>query len=40
MYDEYEVCWFDGQYSTQDCELCPYKHECSGYEGDDAEDED
>ena len=34
---EYETCWLTGNYIDQDCELCPHKGECSGY---DDEDED
>ena len=31
--DEYEECWQLGEYKEQDCEECPHKDECSGYEG-------
>ena len=33
--DEFERCWMTGDYDEQDCEECPHKDECSGYEGDD-----
>ena len=32
---EYERCWLTGEYEDADCEECPHKHECSGYEEDD-----
>lgn len=38
-YDDYDGCWFDGEYEDQNCYDCPYKEECSGYEGDDDDDE-
>lgn len=33
--NEYEKCWITGEYEGEECENCPHKHECSGYEGDD-----
>ena len=38
-YDEYEICYYEGRYSCQDCNYCPYRYECSGYE-EEEEDED
>ena len=35
--NDYDVCYETGVYSDQICEFCPYKNECSGYEGDDEE---
>lgn len=32
--DEYDKCYATGEYIDQDCEECPHKGECSGYEGD------
>ena len=33
-----ENCWRTGRYTDEcDCELCPHKQDCSGYEGDDEE---
>ena len=38
--DATEKCWITGIYSDEcTCELCDHKHECSGYENHD-EDED
>ena len=37
--DEYYNCWKTGNYIDQDCYTCPYACECSGYSGDE-EDED
>lgn len=37
--DEYYNCWKTGNYIDQDCYNCPYACECSGYSGDE-EDED
>ena len=33
--DEYDRCYLTGEYEDAECEDCPHKHECSGYEGDD-----
>lgn len=30
--NEYDICWNTGVYTAQDCEYCPYKDDCSGYE--------
>lgn len=30
--NNYEQCWNTGIYDGYDCEMCPYKNECSGYE--------
>lgn len=32
--DEYDECWETGEYEDMDCEFCPYREDCSGYEGD------
>lgn len=37
--DDYEACWQTGIYEDYVCELCPHNFECSGYHGDD-DDED
>lgn len=39
FYEDYEACWYDGDYTDQDCNFCPYRFDCSGYKEDD-EDED
>lgn len=31
--DNYEDCWNTGNYDDQDCNFCPHKDECSGFEG-------
>lgn len=33
--DRYDQCYQTGNYTDQDCENCPHKYDCSGYEGDD-----
>ena len=33
--NEYDTCWESGGYIDQNCELCPYRYECLGYEGED-----
>ena len=39
--EQTEHCWETGEYTDKcDCEMCEHKFECSGYEGDDWEDED
>lgn len=38
-YDEFDYCYMTGNYEDQYCELCPHRGECSGYNGDD-DDED
>ena len=35
MLESYDLCFGTGFYDNDDCELCPHKSECSGYEGDD-----
>jgi hypothetical protein len=30
--DEYDFCYDTGEYSDQDCSMCPYAEECSGSE--------
>lgn len=33
-----EKCWETGNYTDNcDCELCPHKYECSGYDGEEDE---
>ena len=31
--NEFERCWMTGEYDGAECEECPHKDECSGYEG-------
>ena len=39
-FDKTENCWATGEYTDEcDCEMCEHRFECSGYEGDD-DDED
>ena len=33
--DEYDRCYYDGDYDDQYCYDCPHKHECSGYTDED-----
>ena len=37
--DEYDECYYEGEYDDQDCYGCPYKEDCSGYTGDEFDDE-
>ena len=38
--DATEKCWITGNYTDECiCELCDHKHECSGYEDHDEDDE-
>lgn len=39
MEDCFDACYHTGIYEDYECELCPYKFECSGYNGDE-DDED
>ena len=39
MIEDYEWCWNLGAYTGQECELCPHRNECSGYEDDKDEEE-
>ena len=32
---DYEKCYETGEYDGEDCESCPHKFECSGYEDED-----
>ena len=32
---QYDNCYDTGIYEDYNCEGCPHKYECSGYEGDD-----
>ena len=36
--DSYDQCYQSGNYKGIDCESCPHKNECSGYENHDKED--
>ncbi len=36
-----DLCWKTGVYTDDcDCEFCDHKHECSGYENHDEDEED
>lgn len=32
--EDYDRCWNTGSYDGEDCEWCPHKNICSGYEED------
>jgi len=38
-YDEYDLCYSTGDYDGYDCELCPHKSDCSGYDDINEEDD-
>lgn len=37
--DKYDECYYTEDYDIGECESCPYKDECSGYDGGEEEEE-